>query len=47
MCIQNLQVTSAIIGLLLNVVDKIFNAVAVIWENLFIRVAYIGCGMDG
>lgn len=46
MCIQNLQVTSTIIGWLLNVVDKILNMVAVFQDNSFSRVTYIGCGMD-
>jgi len=39
MCIQNLHVTSTIIGYVLNVVDKILNMVAVIQDNSFSRVA--------
>jgi hypothetical protein len=46
-CIQNLQVTLTIIGYVLNVVDKILNVVAVIQDNSFSRVTYIGYGMDG
>ena len=36
-----------IIGYVLNVVDKILNMVAVIQDNSFGRVTYIGYGMDG
>lgn len=46
-CIQTLEVTMTIIGYMLNVVDKILNVVAVIQDNLFGRVTYIGYGMDG
>jgi hypothetical protein len=45
--IQDLKVTSTIIGYVLNVVDKILNLVAVIQDNSFSRVTYIGYGMDG
>jgi len=47
MSTQNLQVTWTVVGYMLNIMDKILNMVAVIQDNSFGRVTYIGYGMDG